>query len=91
MICNVRKYPGVVEGYVTSGRASDAYYFNLDYLHARWKYLGKLAGGTFISAEAQGHEHIPEEFYMALDAAWADPNGHHEFEDPFETLEVQGS
>lgn len=92
MICTVSEYPGVTEARISAGPASDVYFFRLSYVQARWEYVGKLAGASFISNKAQGYEHIPQEFWAALDAAWIHPSGMHEFPDPLlDDLEVAGT
>jgi hypothetical protein len=94
MVCNVTKQPGLVRGIITSmtDGPSDQYIFDLNYMTARWEYVGKVHGPSFISAKDQGMEHIPVEFYDALDLAMIDPNGHYQFPDPFlDSLEVSGS
>ena len=65
----------------------DLYIFELGYA-LRWEYKGKVVGESFIPADMQGTEHIPQEWYAALDRAWHDPNGWVEFEDPYEALEA---
>lgn len=89
MIANVIK-GAITRGRVTAGLGSDTYVFELDRA-LRWVYKGKHVADTFIPVDVQGYEHIPQEFFKALDAAWCDPNGYYEFEDPYETLEVQGA
>lgn len=92
MICIVNKSRSFTRGVIAESATSDMYTFELDYMTARWKYIGKQHGPTFISAKDQGYEHIPQEFYAALDAAWNDPNGFHEFPDPLlDDLAVAGS
>lgn len=75
------------------GGGGDLYLFDLegDNPLPRWVYKGKIVGETFIRADRQGYEHIPQEFYAALDRAWHAPNSYVEFEDPMESLEVQGA
>lgn len=57
----------------------------------RWVYQGKVYGDTFIPAATQGYEHIPQEFYAALDKSYV-TNMPVEFPDPFlDDLATQGA
>ena len=87
MIAHVFKGKSLTRG--TIGGHGNVYLFDLEGI--RWEYKGKVVGETFIPADVQGYEHIPQEFYAALDQAWSHPNGFIEFEDPMESLEVQGA
>lgn len=90
MIASVIK-GAVTRGVVSSGPGHDVYVFELEGYDLRWEYKGKSHGDTFIPVDVQGYEHIPQEFYTALDRAWHAPNNYYEFEDPYESLEVQGA
>lgn len=102
MIANVMKTPDgrLTRGYVSAGPGSDTYVFALERgskvalvrYSLRWDYKGKSVGESFIPADVQGYEHIPQEFYAALDQACHAPNGFFEFPDPFlDSLEVAGT
>jgi hypothetical protein len=93
MYCNVSKKNGRVTAVIGSP-GEDVYFFEVRPRPPNdWVYLGKRVGhDAFIPADTQGYEHIPQEFYMALDKAWGDPNGHAEFPDPFlDDLAVAGA
>ena len=96
MITNVHKYADHTSG-VIGARGDALCLFRLEPIRegdlgSRWVYKGKVVGDTFIPADVQGYEHIPQEFYASLDRAWSDPNGHDEFPDPFlDNLEVAGA
>lgn len=97
MNTNVHKYADHTSGVISGGFDSDVYMFRLEPIRegdlgTRWVYKGKIVGHTFIHADTQGYEHIPQEFYASLDRAWNDKNGHDEFPDPFlDSLEVAGA
>lgn len=92
MQCTVQSHAGVTQGTIRTPGSDDVYLFELDYMNAVWRYLGKRSGPSFISSKVQGFEHIANEFIDALDAALVDPNGYHEFPDPMlDDLEVAGS
>lgn len=92
MYCTVQSWPGLTRGNITARGDADRYYFDLDYMHARWVYRGKVSGASFISVDVTGDDMIPQEFYDALWEALSDPNGFHEFPDPFfDSLEVAGT
>jgi hypothetical protein len=88
MIANVMKAGILTRGYVTAGRSSDLYVFDLDDFFLTWKYRGKHVGESFIGADVQGSDHIPPEWFAALECAWHSHNGFCEFEDPHESLEA---
>lgn len=57
----------------------------------RWEFRGKVHHDVFIPSDVTGHEHIPQEFYAALDQAYV-TNSPVEFVDPFlDDLAVQGA
>lgn len=92
MIANVYHDGPTVRGIIARERSSDLYVFELSAMHARWEFKGKVQTyGPFIPADQLGYEHLPQEFYAALDEAWT--TGHFaEFPDPFlDNLEVAGA
>jgi hypothetical protein len=90
-------------GTIRGASDSDTYLFDLTPLssfglhgqqgtpYTRWIYQGKVTGDVFIPAATQGYEHIPQEFYAALDQAYM-THEPVEFPDPFlDNLAVQGA
>lgn len=99
MIANVTYAGPLTRGTVRGMGDSDTYVFDLApaktvedvVVCRRWKYQGKVHADVFIPAGVQGYEHIPQEFYHALDQAWV-TDSPVEFPDPFlDDLMVQGS
>ena len=90
MIASVQK-GAITRGYISAGTGSDVYMFSLEGYALSWVYRGKRVGEGFIPSDVQGLDHIPFEWYQALDRAWHAPNHYYEFEDPMESLEVQGA
>lgn len=95
MVANVMYAGPLTRGTVRGLGDSDTYIFDLVAFHAfdarRWQYQGKVHHDVFIPADVQGREHIPQEFYAALDQAYV-TNLPVEFPDPFlDSLAVQGA
>jgi hypothetical protein len=103
MIANVMSAGPLTRGTVRGLSDSDTYVFDLVSVPGfalpgdvapssrRWVYQGKVTHDVFIPAGIQGYEHIPQEFYGALDKAWV-TNAPVEFPDPFlDNLAVQGA
>jgi len=95
MIANVMYAGPLTRGTIRGASDSDTYVFDLVAFHAfdakRWHYQGKVHHDVFIPADVQGYEHIPQEFYAALDQSYV-TNLPVEFPDPFlEDLAVQGA
>lgn len=57
----------------------------------RWVFKGKIHYDVFIPVDVTGYEHIPQEFYAALDQAFV-TDSPVEFPDPLlDSLAVQGA
>lgn len=93
MTASVHKLTQATVGYVRSDDSAEVYCFTLDKYNLRWIYQGKRVGhDAYIPTSVQGYEHIPQEFYAALDAAWHSDNGFVEFPDPLhDNLEAAGA
>lgn len=100
MIANVMYAGPLTRGTVRGMGDSDTYVFDLVSMPyeargtegwKRWVYQGKVHGDVFIPAGMQGYEHVPQEFFAALDQAYV-TNMPVEFPDPFlDDLMVQGA
>lgn len=96
MVANVTYSRGpdgtVSHGTVRGLSDSDTYVFDSGpWPNTRWIFRGKVSHDVFIPASVTGYEHIPQEFFAALDESYV-TNSPVEFPDPLlDSLAVQGA